>query len=232
MTVAVIIFHAQHRLCRLSLSRKAALKLLPRPQQRDPLCIYHKTQIIPRNLGENLRLVRWKGSFHLCLIFTLPQHAPEAAQHLDRDHAVFVGEEKVPHEGDAQEELFGDAAQTVTGDFTEWRNSRKVGQPSSLTLYFQYKQSLGYGSTPVATPEKVNQDEEDVVVILDDEDDNHVGEVDLQGPGAGDSWVGVVATPGQKAKKKVVQVKVEDESEVSALKTLGFRVCSWLCIIM
>ena len=27
-------------------------------------------------------------------------------------------------------------------------------------------------------------------------------------------------------RKKVVQVKVEDESEVSALKTLGFRVCS------
>ena len=94
----------------------------------------------------------------------------------------------------------------------------------------------------MATPEKASQgeediveiqktsqgeEEEDIVEILDDEDCDGVEEVHQgQGAGGGDSWVGVVAPPGQKTKKKVVQVKVEDESEVSALKTLGFRVCS------
>ena len=59
------------------------------------------------------------------LISTAPQHAPEAAQHfVGRGHADLVCEEEVPHEGDAQEEQIGDAAQTVAGDLTEWPMSR------------------------------------------------------------------------------------------------------------
>ena len=58
----------------------------------------------------------------------------------------------------------------------------------------------------------VDQDEE-VIEILDDDDDDI--EEDK-----------VREVPERVKKKKVIQVKVEDESEVSALKTLGFRVCS------
>ena len=51
--------------------------------------------------------------------------------------------------------------------------------------------------------------DEDVIEILDEDD---------EGP--------AIEVPERPKRKKVVQVKVEDESEVSALKTLGFRVCS------
>ena len=54
---------------------------------------------------------------------------------------------------------------------------------------------------------------EDVIEILDEDGDGGGG-----GP--------AIEVPERPKRKKVVQVKVEDESEVSALKTLGFRVCS------
>ena len=53
--------------------------------------------------------------------------------------------------------------------------------------------------------------DEDVIEILDE--DNEGGDPAIE-------------VPERPKRKKVVQVKVEDESEVSALKTLGFRVCS------
>ena len=53
--------------------------------------------------------------------------------------------------------------------------------------------------------------DEDVIEIIDDDDDVEDN---------------VVEIPERIPKKKVIQVKVEDESEISALKTLGFRVCS------
>ena len=71
--------------------------------------------------------------------------------------------------------------------------------------------------TPNVSQEIHDDQDEEVIEILDDDDDieeDNVREV-----------------PNRIKKKKVIQVKVEDESEVSALKTLGFRVCSWVKIM-
>ena len=64
--------------------------------------------------------------------------------------------------------------------------------------------------TPNIPQEIQNDQVEDVIEILDDENEDDI----------------VREAPERIKKKKVIQVKVEDESEVSALKTLGFRVCS------
>ena len=64
--------------------------------------------------------------------------------------------------------------------------------------------------TPNISQEIQDDQDEDVIEILDDENEDDI----------------VREAPERIKKKKVIQVKVEDESEVSALKTLGFRVCS------
>ena len=100
---------------------------------------------------------------------------------------------------------------------SQYKQSQYWDSEQSRTLGSQHRQlqatRMPVPQTPNVSQEiPVDQDEE-VIEILDDDDDDI--EEDK-----------VREVPERVKKKKVIQVKVEDESEVSALKTLGFRVCS------
>ena len=98
----------------------------------------------------------------------------------------------------------------------QYKQSQYWDSQQSRTQQSQHRQiqvsRLQAQQTPNVSQEMQDDKDEDVIDILDDDDDNE-----------GDN---VIEFPERIKKKKVIQVKVEDESEVSALKTLGFRVCS------
>ena len=88
---------------------------------------------------------------------------------------------------------------------SQYKQSQYWDSPQSRTQDLQQRQ------LPISRLQEEPQasKDEDVIEILDEDDESPAIEV-----------------PERPKRKKVVQVKVEDESEVSALKTLGFRVCS------
>ena len=99
---------------------------------------------------------------------------------------------------------------------SQYKQSQYWDSEQSRTLGSQHRQlqatRMPAPQTPNVSQEIHDDQDEEVIEILDDDDDI---EEDT-----------VREVPERVTKKKVIQVKVEDESEVRALKTLGFRVCS------
>ena len=99
----------------------------------------------------------------------------------------------------------------------QYKQSQYWDSQQSRTQESQHRQlqvtRLQAPQTPDVSREVQNDEDEDVIDILDDDSDDNEDD-------------NVIEVPERIKKKKVIQVKVEDESEVSALKTLGFRVCS------
>ena len=91
---------------------------------------------------------------------------------------------------------------------SQYKQSQYWDSPQSRSKDLQQRQ------LPVSRLQEEPQasKDEDVIEILDEDGDGGGGPA--------------IEVPERPKRKKVVQVKVEDESEVSALKTLGFRVCS------